>query len=630
MKYRADIDGLRAVAVLSVVAYHVMPWIVPGGFVGVDVFFVISGYLITHILWGQLKKGTFSFGDFYAKRIRRLFPALFAVILVSSVIEFAFGLPQEIHEFGISAISAVFYLSNHYFLSQDSYFAEELENNPLLHTWSLSVEEQFYILFPALLVWLFRGGKGRATLLMCVLFAGSLLLSEMLLTYNGAAAFYITPSRFWQFLAGALLALNPMKNAVPRLAVDVIGWFGLVLLGYSFFQYSGITPFPGINALVPTLGTLFLLYAGQHERLWITRSLSVWPARFLGKISYSLYLWHWPLIVFYKLELSPDPPAQERYMLIAVSILLAYLSWRFVEEPFRSISIERKRTWIYAGGGIATLLLASIGIYFILTDGIKDRYSDQQLSYIEYLSYDADSHFRTDRCFLTQDAQSARLFDESECINIDAGRPNVLIVGDSHAAQYHSALVQQLPDYSFSQVNASGCRPLVNYQGEERCTDLMKIAYERYLKEFEFDAVILAGRWELNDLAALEPTIKTITRHTDNVIVLGPILEYSQALPRLLAQKNDGDSDIVTGAQRYSKIERIDRRMRRILEEYNVEYYSVLHTMCPEKECIIYTEDGVPMQFDSSHLTKEGSLELVNLLVNEGLLKKLVELAKDT
>ena len=628
MKYRADIDGLRAVAVLSVVAYHIMPWVVPGGYIGVDVFFVISGYLITNILWGQLKKNTFSFADFYAKRIRRLFPALFAMILACSVFEYFFGVPQEIYEFGISAISSVFYVSNHYFLSKDSYFAEGLENNPLLHTWSLSVEEQFYIIFPALLVLLFRKGKGRETVIIGVILGASLLFSEILLHVNSAASFYVVLSRLWQFLFGALLAFIPMKNAVSKSFSELIGWFGLAMLGYSFFYYSGLTPFPGINALIPTIATLFLLYAGQHEGLWITRVLSLSIARFFGKISYSLYLWHWPLIVFYKLEFSPNPSALERYILIVACVLLAYVSWRFVEQPFRHVSIEKKKSWIYASAGVSSLILVLISVYFIQTEGIRARYSDEQLSYIEYLSYDADPVFRTDRCFLTKEAGSATLFDKDECINVSAEKPNVLIMGDSHAAQYHYALQLIFPNYSVSQINASGCRPLINYEGEARCTDLMRVAFEEYIKAYDFDAVILAGRWELKDLSALEPTIETVSPNTEKVIVLGPIIEYSQALPRLLAQTNGSIAEI-EDAQRYKEIERVDRRMERILDDTHVDYYSVLHAMCPEKKCIISTQEGVPMQFDSSHLTREGAIELVKLLVERGLLQDLQPLASD-
>lgn len=628
MKYRADIDGLRAVAVLSVVAYHIMPWVVPGGFIGVDVFFVISGFLITNILWGQLSRDTFSFADFYAKRIRRLFPALFTVILACSVFEILFGVPQEIYDFGVSAISAVFYFSNHYFLSKDSYFDEELETNPLLHTWSLSVEEQFYILFPALLVLLFRRGKGKESAIIGTLLVGSLLFSEIMLHLNSPVSFYVVLSRFWQFLFGALLAFIPMKNAVSKPFIEAIGWFGLGLLGFSFFYYSGLTPFPGINALVPTIGTLFVLYAGQHEGLWITRTLSISFARFFGKISYSLYLWHWPLIVFYKLEFSPEPSSVERYVLIIASILLAYLSWRFVEEPFRHVSVQKKRSWIYATAGVSSLILVLISVYFIQTEGIRARYSDEQLSYIEYLSYDADPVYRTDRCFLTKEAGSATMFDEKECIKISSDSPNVLIVGDSHAAQYYFALQQSFPDYSFSQINASGCRPLVSYRGEERCTDLMRMTFEEYIKAYAFDAVILAGRWELNDLSSLNPTMEAVSAHTDNVIVLGPIIEYSQALPRLLAQNNGSLVDIEE-AQQYGEIERVDRRMENILADTHVEYYSILDTMCPEKKCILSTQEGVPMQFDSSHLTREGAIELVKLMVERGFLHELHSLASD-
>ena len=621
MKYRSDIDGLRAIAVLSVLAYHVMPWILPGGYIGVDVFFVISGYLITSILWRQLEKGTFSFVNFYAKRIRRLFPALFAVILVSSVLQLLWGLPWEIYDFGYSSIAAVFYFSNHYFLSKSSYFDEALESNPLLHTWSLSVEEQFYILFPALLVFIFYKMKGKETLVLGVLLLFSLVLSEYWVINDSAVSFYVVFSRFWQFLIGGLLALWPLKITLPRAWGEFVGWTGLGMLLYTFFFYSGATLFPGLNAVVPTLATVLLLYVGKDERLWISKSLSVPVARFIGKISYSLYLWHWPLIVFYKLEFSPDPSSLERIGLIIASFVFAYVSWRYIEEPFRKLTLPQHRTLIYTGGSLASLALLGIGGYFITTEGMEKRYSDEQLSYVEYLHYDASSFFRTDQCFITSKAQEVDAFDEEECLNIDTQRPNVLIVGDSHAAQYHAALTKGFPNYSISQVSASGCRPLINYKGEARCTSLIKTTFEEYIKENKFDAVILAGRWEEGDITYVKPTVEAIAPYIKRVIVLGPIIEYSQALPRLLA-KNIHQSDKIEAAQLYNAIEELDHRMAKGVIQTGAEYFSVLKAICPEGECSMYTDEGVPMQFDSSHLTLEGAMELVDRLVERGLLKE--------
>lgn len=623
MTYRGDIDGLRGIAVLSVLAYHIMPRALPGGFVGVDVFFVISGYLITSIIWSQCKAGTFSFATFYAKRIRRLFPALFAVIFACSTFQYFIGFPQEIYDFGVSSIAAIFYFSNHYFLSKSGYFDDAVESNPLLHTWSLGVEEQFYILFPALLVFLFYKARDKGVLVLSILLVLSLFLSEILLVSKASSSFYLVVSRFWEFLIGGILSLKSKENAIRRPHMEIIGWIGLGMLVFSFLNYSEHVSFPGLNALVPALGTFLLLYVGQHKDQLITRCLSLSPIRNIGKLSYSLYLWHWPIIVFYKLEFSPDPSSIERIVLILVCMGVAYLSWRFIEQPFLKLQIKDNRKLIYISGGVASIFLLFISIYFVYTEGIKERFSDKQLAYIEYLNYDADPYLRTDQCFLTSNTGSAKSFDERACLNSDSDRPSVLIIGDSHAAHYHAALSKSFSEYSISQVSASGCRPLISYAGEERCTALMKKTFELYIKKYDFDAIILAGRWERKDFPALKPTVSAISAFTKNVIVLGPIIEYNQALPRLLA-RNMVQSKKVEEAQQYKEIENIDREMAALVGKSEADYISILNTMCPGEKCLVYTTDGVPMQFDSSHLTMEGAMELVSLLIERGFLKNLV------
>ena len=621
LNYRYDIEGLRAIAVLAVLAYHVVPWIVPGGFVGVDIFFVISGYLITRNIWKDLQQGEFSFGTFYAKRIRRLFPALTVVLLFCALVVILVGLPGETHEFGWSAISATLYVSNHYFLSIDSYFDSSLAMNPLLHTWSLSVEEQFYIVFPALLVLLHRRTRTWTFAILCGLLVGSFVFSELLIHSAEAAAFFIAPSRFWQFLIGALIALKPTM-LLQRRWMELIAWVGLILISLSIAYFSEETPFPGIYAVIPTLGSACLIYAGQQQGLFIGGLLKNAVASFFGKISYSLYLWHWPLIVFYKLEFSPEPSSSERYLLIIASIVVSYISWRFIEQPFRVFSTRRYKRRIYAGGVITSLVLLVMGFWLIYTDGIKSRYSSDQLAFVEYLEYDADPLFRTDTCFLTSKVDGADAFDEENCITKNGERSNVLILGDSHAAQYYAAFKEVYPDIAFSQITASGCRPVKPYDGEKRCTDLMRAAFEEYAPREQFDAIILAGRWERNDLDALPKTIRYLNKVSDQIIVLGPVIEYRQALPRVLA-KNGLDEREIKETRRYSLIKDIDVRTHTLLSTLDVEYYSILDIMCPNQKCWVQTPDGMPVQFDASHLTYLGAVEVVRAMEKRGLLARM-------
>ena len=617
LSYRYDIDGLRAIAVLAVVAYHIIPWVFPGGYVGVDVFFVISGYLITRNIWKELEADTFSFSNFYAKRIRRLFPALMVVLLFCAVVVLLVGLPDETHLFGLSAISATLYVSNHYFLSLNSYFDSSLEANPLLHTWSLSVEEQFYLVFPVFFLLLFRMARKKATLIITLVLAVSLIGSEILVRVSEPTAFFIAPARFWQFLAGSILALNPSKKMLPSIVMEVIGWLGMGLILFSIVAFSEFTPFPGLSAIMPTLGTVCLLYAGQRSGLLLGSLLKNNISRFFGNISYSLYLWHWPLIVFYKLELSPSPSTLERYALVAVSIMMGYLSWQFIEQPFRRFSVKHYRRRIYVSGALTSMALILIGVWFVTTDGFRSRYSTEQLAYVDYLDYDADTLFRADTCFLTSNVEGASAFSEEVCLDIDPRRPNILLLGDSHAAQYIAAFEKVMPQAAFSQITASGCRPLINYEGAKRCTELMKKAFEEYMPRKKFDAIVLAGRWEKDDLYILPETINYLNTVTEQVIVLGPVIEYSQALPRILA-KNGLDEEVIESSRRYALIKSIDEHVDRVLDPLDVDYYSILEIMCPKAACWLQTSDGMPVQFDASHLTYQAAIDVVEEIVDRG------------
>ena len=403
--------------------------------------------------------------------------------------------------------------------------------------------------------------------------------------------------------------------------MEAIASGGLAILLFCFFSYSETTPFPGLTAILPTIATVMIIYAGQQKNLFIARLLSLPPARFLGKISYSLYLWHWPIIVFYKIEFDPNPSSNDRYILILLSLLVGYLSWRFIENPFRNFqpSVSEKRT--LAGGVLATLLIAAIGLGLVTNEGGRKSYSADRLSYISFLNYDASQYYRTDSCFLTSHSrpETEQLFDEQNCITYEYDKPNVLIVGDSHAAQYYYALKENLPSISFSQANASGCRPLTNFAGERRCTDLMRLVFEEYVHKYAFDAIILAGRWETSDLDSITETISRISNVTDRVIVLGPIIEYKQALPRLLARHAPSDEALDT-ARLYEDAREMDDQLRLTINKLNVEYYSVVDAICPQGECKVFSSDGMPLQFDASHLTHNGALEIVARLVDQGML----------
>lgn len=307
--YRADIEGLRALAVIPVILYHARLFS-PGGFVGVDVFFVISGYLITKIITSHLRCGHFTLAGFYQRRVRRIFPALFLMFAVSSAFAYLLLLPHELMQFGKSLIASAAFVSNVFFSSQSDYFDVASEQKPLLHVWSLAVEEQFYILWPLIVVALNKKAGEKGTLLFCVIVSfTSLLYGEYFVHQAPTAAFYLLPARAWELALGALLAMFinfGWFRQTPRYVADIASIVGIALICVAIFSYDEVMPFPGFAALVPCVGAALVIGAGESRTTLGGRLLSLPPFALIGRISYSLYLWHWPILVFSHIYLGRE------------------------------------------------------------------------------------------------------------------------------------------------------------------------------------------------------------------------------------------------------------------------------------------------------------------------------------
>ncbi|HEY8017832.1 MAG TPA: acyltransferase, partial [Dongiaceae bacterium] len=337
--YRSDIDGLRAVAVLSVIAFHVKFSAFPGGYIGVDVFFVISGYLIGAIILEEVRAGRFSLLAFYERRVRRIFPALAALLILLSIPAYLYLLPNELTAYGGSVLAATFSVSNFYFLLHTGYFAAPAYYLPLLHTWSLAIEEQFYIFLPLFILLLHRLVP---RLLPLLLLAATILSFALCLQKTGvdqAAAFYLPWTRAWELLLGTLVALGLFAQPRTPLWRNVATLAGLALILGPAVAYNAATVFPGINALAPCLGAALIIAAGRAGDSLVAWLLSWRPLVFIGRISYSLYLWHWPVIVFMIMSgLTPSThqPSWLKFLAVVISVILATLSWRYVETPFRS------------------------------------------------------------------------------------------------------------------------------------------------------------------------------------------------------------------------------------------------------------------------------------------------------
>ncbi|PTQ13143.1 acyltransferase [Sphingomonas oleivorans] len=483
MKYRSDIDGLRAVAVLSVILFHIGFRVFSGGYVGVDVFFVISGYLITAILKSDAETGQFSIVKFYERRIRRIFPALFCMMLATSIVALLIFLPDDLAGYGGSVWAATLSVSNILFWDQADYFDAPAEMKPLLHTWSLSVEEQFYLFFPLFLILAYRYGSRRflsGTIIAVAL--TSFALSIWAADRVPVAAFYLLPTRAWELLLGSILALGIVPPLRSRPAAEACGMAGLALIAIAVFTYDSKTIFPGLAALPPCLGAVLIIHSGQHLKDGLAqRILGSPPARFIGLISFSLYLWHWPLIVFAK-YLSIDPLATPVVLLVlTLTFVLAYLSWRFVEQPFRHPGGGWTRARIFTFGFASMIAAVIFGGSISLAQGFPGRMPEQVLRIADEKSYlDADRSCH--QAFLKQ------ITAEKLCIRGASGRaPSFLLVGDSHAGAVAGSVFEAAARKGLSgvQLSDSGYRPMPGFlkHGEQAKYAWMHKQLVRVLEE---------------------------------------------------------------------------------------------------------------------------------------------------
>src|ERR1700675_1653579 len=388
VKYRPDIDGLRAVAVLLVLAYHVGIYRLRGGFVGVDVFFVISGYLISSIILSDLDSSRFSIVTFYERRVRRIFPALFVMLISTAVLAYKFLLPSEFVDFGKSFVASTFSFSNLYFLQRSGYFDAPAAMKPLLHTWSLAVEEQFYVFLPLFLVCIrkFFPNKQRIIIVFVALTSFSVSAGGSFRRHD--ATFYLSHTRAWELLLGTLLAMNCFPAISGTLWRNVASLWGVVSILLAGFLFTSRTVFPGASALLPCVGAALIITAGKSGKTVVGRILSFRPIVFVGMISYSLYLWHWPLIVFQGADgllTKGLSPKLTKLVVIVVSFALATLSWRFVERPFRDRRFNISRANVFRLASAAAVLLLILGTGIVVTNGFPSRYPDEAVKIASFL-----------------------------------------------------------------------------------------------------------------------------------------------------------------------------------------------------------------------------------------------------
>ena len=619
--YLPQIDGLRAVAVLAVILFHINNVWLPGGFVGVDVFFVISGFLITGIILREIDAGTFSFWQFYRRRILRIYPALVLVIAVTLLAGYALMLGPNYAKLGDSARWAAVGLSNLYFAGQSGYFDDASTTLPLLHTWSLGVEEQFYFAWPLLLVVgvpLVRALRLPRVVLATVISACSLVFAYFAMQDSSAMAFYSPLSRAWELGLGAIVA------SLPPLAGRRIGPLangaGLLLVVVALIGGRHLPLFAGC------LGAALLVWPKASPG-WAGAFLALRPLRFVGKISYSLYLWHWPLLVLTReyLLFGERVPIWVLPAYLVGLFLLSIASWRFVERPFRESGKGRRITPL-AGAVAGAVVVALAGSYVLLAQGLPARFPAASARYASFVS--PQDPRPSEICFIYSAFRGPEDLTLDKCIVHDPNRPNVLLIGDSHSNQFVEAFREVFPEISFSRVGSSGCWPIDPPTGEIRCKRTMRLVFSQYLKQTHFDAVVMSARWRLQPrLEGLPKTVAEVASEAGQVVVLGPTPEYRDPLPLVLAYGLTRGAAFVTANEDNSLIYKAQDRLALIMAGTAAHYVPIMDIVCPNGVCRSTTPGDEPMLHDRNHLSPSGARYVLAELRRRGLFADLLATA---
>ena len=611
MKYRAEIDGLRALAVIPVVFFHAGFHLFKGGFVGVDIFFVISGYLITTIIIEQIESNQFNILSFYERRARRILPALYLVMFVCILFSWIWMLPNQMKDFSQSLVAISLFASNFLFWFESGYFDVLSEEKPLLHTWSLAVEEQYYIFFPIFLILVWRYGKNKVFWLIFLLCVSSFILSEWAWRNKATTAnFFLMPSRMWEILIGSITAFIVQKNGVQKNNILAIIGLGAILI--SIFIYDSSTPFPSVYTLLPVFGVaLIILYANKETLVAKILSLNFFVS--LGLISYSTYLWHQPIFAFARIRLLDDPSKKLMISLIFLSIILAYLSWKYVEKPFRN-NDKISRANIIGLSTFGFILFITFGLYGHFQDGIPNRLSQEvkgRFNYIEALGKERMELIKSGQCHyndrdITFNSPKLRKFlDQWECNNGNKSKYKIAVFGDSHAADKAVSLI--LNDFNITRLGGAGCN--LNPSGFQKfsyCSSLIK-RMEKEILENSYDIIIIANSFD--DPLELNPNyINEILSYwsalSNKVIFFSPMIEF----------KNFKNSYILSGKSKFKLNDDSSRDFFKILESINVpENVTILNTK--EIFCGITNGDCLPIQngkvflTDDSHLSSTGAYE---------------------
>jgi peptidoglycan/LPS O-acetylase OafA/YrhL len=589
-----------------------------GGYVGVDVFFVISGYLITSIIAREIKEGRFSIANFYERRIRRIFPALFFVMAVSTVFAALFLLPDDYRSFTKTLKYAALFISSIHFNRVSGYFDGDAAEKPLLHTWSLSVEEIFYIFFPTFLVFVWRYWKGNWSPLLLAL-SGLSFVSSVWILYNDPVSmdvFYLAQYRAWELLLGSIIALKVIPPIHRRLWIDMLSVVGVLMIFIAVFRYSSDTVFPGFAALLPCLGSALVIYAGQQQTSYAGRLLARKPFVFLGLISYSLYLWHWPVLVFSAIWLMRDPSHWEAIALIALSTLFAVLSWRYIERPFRGKNGILTRRTLFVSAFCVIALSALVDLHAKKSDGWISRYSDK-VKRILAASDDYDN--RRSNCLSTKRKAVGCLYGDQNTA------PSIVLWGDSHGAVY-SDLLGKLAEERAQSVQVftmPSCPPTTDWQIREQswrdeCSRFQGLAMQTILESSSIHTVVLSARY-LGYLTSSDPTgftkafqnsLDELQQAGKKVALVYPVPEMGSHVPKTLARAVLDGKDLNGFTQPidtfFKDFENVFQWLDKVSNERGLISIYPHTLLCENGRCHFHREGSI-FYYDNHHISLTGA-----------------------
>jgi peptidoglycan/LPS O-acetylase OafA/YrhL len=630
--YLRHVDGLRGVSVLLVVLYHAWPDLLPGGFVGVDVFFVISGFLITRLVLSEQAAGEFRYGGFLLRRIRRLWPSFALVLIVTLGLGWILLEPDALADLGRSALAAMGFVSNWYFALTTDYFNEGLAQNFLLHSWSLAVEEQFYLFYPLVFIWL---GRTPQTLFWALLTIWGVSFGAMLLGPQETAAFFATHLRVWQLASGALLWVGVSRGLGRNLPDEVASWIGV--LGFALLLVTarlmpGELFWPSAISLLPVVGACLCIgfaWSGLRAR-WLVG---------LGLISYALYLWHWPLLKGFGI-LFPRASDGAIAAVIMASVGVSWLAWRYVEEPVRRGRIFGSQGQLLGIFAAVTLLFGVLGWQFHAKQGFASRFPVDIAAIANVGADDRVSGMtctggleRLERSFDLSLGTGETRPEFSVCW-LGGDEPDFLYVGDSHLGALDAAIALRAKERGSNGVffTLAACPPVPdfdwNFQGDEtlRQCDMMKAVLRDVLATGRIKQAVLVGHWDIyggkteTGLAQFNAAFERFAREVSEQTELHVLLDvptHDFDVPQALLRERKfpwlGRSNWLNTAQHEAVRASYLALMREAAKRGVVVLHDPVPAFCPEDVCLAETADG-PLFYDASHLSLIGTEFLLDAL----------------